>query len=134
METVPYKGTTLTIWDVGAQPKIRPLWRHYTNDTDVLIWVVDSLDKERFEESRTELHNFLREDGLNDAVLLVLANKQDLPGVATLAEITEALALHSFKDRKWFITGGSGLTKNCFVDGKNAWSYLKLVQGIELNT
>ena len=28
METVEYKNISFTVWDVGGQDKIRPLWRH----------------------------------------------------------------------------------------------------------
>jgi GTPase SAR1 family protein len=108
----------LTIWDVGAQPKIRPLWRHYTNDTDVLIWVVDSNDRERFQESRDELHKFLQEDGLKDTILLVFANKQDLPNAASVTEVTVSLELNTLRNRQWFVCGGYGLVKDCFAGGK----------------
>ena len=29
VETVEYKNISFTVWDVGGQDKIRPLWRHY---------------------------------------------------------------------------------------------------------
>merc|ERR1711870_176385 len=29
VETVEYKKINFTVWDVGGQDKIRPLWRHY---------------------------------------------------------------------------------------------------------
>lgn len=117
---------------MGAQPKIRPLWRHYTNDTDVLIWVVDSTDRERFQESREELHKFLSyEDSLKDTVLLVAASKQDLPNAASLLEISEALELHKFPaTRQWFVCGGSGLVKNCFEDGM--YYYFELDASVEI--
>ena len=42
MEKVQYKNVVFTVWDVGGQEKLRPLWRHYFNNTDALIFVVDS--------------------------------------------------------------------------------------------
>ena len=33
METVEYKNISFTVWDVGGQDKIRPLWRHYYQNT-----------------------------------------------------------------------------------------------------
>lgn len=33
VETVEYKGIVFTVWDVGGQDKIRPLWRHYFQNT-----------------------------------------------------------------------------------------------------
>uniref|UniRef100_A0A8C6P8M0 ADP ribosylation factor 5 n=1 Tax=Nothobranchius furzeri TaxID=105023 RepID=A0A8C6P8M0_NOTFU len=47
VETVEYKNICFTVWDVGGQDKIRPLWRHYFQNTQGLIFVVDSNDRER---------------------------------------------------------------------------------------
>ncbi|CAG03028.1 unnamed protein product [Tetraodon nigroviridis] len=76
VETVEYKNISFTVWDVGGQDKIRPLWRHYFQNTQGLIFVVDSNDRERVNEAREELARMLAEDELRDAVLLVFANKQ----------------------------------------------------------
>ena len=67
------------MWDVGGQDKIRPLWRHYFQNTQGIIFVVDSNDRDRVVEAREELQRMLNEDELRDALLLVFANKQDLP-------------------------------------------------------
>uniref|UniRef100_A0A914UXN7 ADP-ribosylation factor 1 n=1 Tax=Plectus sambesii TaxID=2011161 RepID=A0A914UXN7_9BILA len=79
VETVEYKNISFTVWDVGGQDKIRPLWRHYFQNTQGLIFVVDSNDRERVGEAREELMRMLAEDELRDAVLLVFANKQVRP-------------------------------------------------------
>lgn len=79
VETVEYKNISFTVWDVGGQDKIRPLWRHYFQNTQGIIFVVDSNDRDRIVEAREELQRMLNEDELRDANLLVFANKQDLP-------------------------------------------------------
>jgi GTPase SAR1 family protein len=94
--------------------QIRPLWRHYFQNTQGLIFVVDSNDRDRIVEARDELHRMLSEDELRDAVLLVFANKQDLPNAMNAAEITDKLGLHSLRQRHWYIqstcaTSGEGL-------------------------
>ncbi|XP_060065304.1 ADP-ribosylation factor 2-like [Ylistrum balloti] len=114
VETVEYKNISFTVWDVGGQDKIRPLWRHYFQNTQGLIFVVDSNDRERVGEAREELTRMLNEDELRDAVLLVFANKQDLPNAMNAAEITDKLGLHSLRNRNWYIqatcaTSGDGL-------------------------
>ena len=83
VETVEYKNIQFTVWDVGGQDKIRPLWRHYFQNTQGIIFVVDSNDRDRVVEAREELQRMLNEDELRDALLLVFANKQDLPVRAT---------------------------------------------------
>lgn len=65
-----------TVWDVGGQDKIRPLWRHYYQNTQGLIFVVDSNDRDRVDAARDELHRMLNEDELRESILLVFANKQ----------------------------------------------------------
>merc|ERR1711885_91495 len=79
VETVEYKNISFTVWDVGGQTKIRPLWRHYFQNTQGLIFVVDSNDRDRIHETKDELNRMLAEDELREAVVLVFANKQDLP-------------------------------------------------------
>ena len=75
VETVDYKNISFTVWDVGGQDKIRLLWRHYYQNTQGLIFVVDSNDRDRADDAREELHKMLSEEELKDAVLLVFANK-----------------------------------------------------------
>merc|ERR1712050_793952 len=89
VETVEYKNINFTVWDVGGQDKIRPLWRHYYQNTQGLIFVVDSNDRDRIGEARDELSKMLSEDEMRDAILLVFANKQDLPNAMNAAEITD---------------------------------------------
>lgn len=114
VETVEYKNISFTVWDVGGQDKIRPLWRHYYQNTQGLIFVVDSNDRDRAGEAHDELHRMLSEDELREAVVLIFANKQDLPNAMSVAEVTDKLGLHSLRNRKWYIqatcaTSGEGL-------------------------
>lgn len=114
VETVEYKNISFTVWDVGGQDKIRPLWRHYFQNTQGLIFVVDSNDRERIQEACDELARMLNEDELRDAVVLVFANKQDLPNAMNAAEVTDKLQLHGLANRSWYIqatcaTSGDGL-------------------------
>merc|ERR1712173_438735 len=106
VETVEYKHISFTVWDVGGQTKIRPLWQHYFENTDAVIFVVDSSDKERFEEDR-----------VRDASLLVISNKVDLPGAVTTTEVTEKLGLYKRKERDWFIQTTCAVTGEGIVDG-----------------
>ncbi|XP_071370129.1 ADP-ribosylation factor 5 isoform X1 [Centroberyx affinis] len=114
VETVEYKNICFTVWDVGGQDKIRPLWRHYFQNTQGLIFVVDSNDRERVAESAEELSKMLQEDELREAILLVFANKQDLPNALSVSELTDKLGLQSLRSRTWHVqstcaTQGTGL-------------------------
>ena len=75
-------------------------------NTQGIIFVVDSNDRERVSEAREELQRMLNEDELRDALLLVFANKQDLPNAMNAAEITDKLGLHGLRQRTWYIQVG----------------------------
>lgn len=105
VETVEYKNISFTVWDVGGQDRIRPLWRHYFQNTQGLIFVIDSNDRERLTDAHLELQKMLKEDELRGASLLILANKQDLPQSLGVAEMADRLGLGSITDRKWHIQG-----------------------------
>jgi len=123
VETVEYKNISFTVWDVGGQDKIRPLWRHYYQNTQGIIFVVDSNDRDRIDESKEqhnakeELHRMLAEDELRDAVLLVFANKQDLPNAMKVQEVTERLGLNKLRNRQWYIQGTSAPTGDGLYEG-----------------
>eukprot|EP00009_Paramoeba_aestuarina_P002843 CAMPEP_0201522120 /NCGR_PEP_ID=MMETSP0161_2-20130828/16469_1 /ASSEMBLY_ACC=CAM_ASM_000251 /TAXON_ID=180227 /ORGANISM="Neoparamoeba aestuarina, Strain SoJaBio B1-5/56/2" /LENGTH=175 /DNA_ID=CAMNT_0047920885 /DNA_START=51 /DNA_END=578 /DNA_ORIENTATION=+ len=117
VETVEYKNLKFTVWDVGGQDKLRPLWRHYFQNTNGVIFVIDSNDKERVVQARNELTKMLMEDELRDAVLLVFANKQDLPNAMTTAELTDKIGLHSLRQRSWYIQGCCATTGEGLYEG-----------------
>ncbi|CAK0897945.1 unnamed protein product [Prorocentrum cordatum] len=99
------------------EDKIRPLWRHYYQGTQGLIFVVDSNDRDRAEDAREELMKMLNEDEMRDAVLLVFANKQDLPNAMPAAEVTEKLGLHNMRNRQWFIQSACATTGDGLYEG-----------------
>merc|ERR1712151_341443 len=117
VETVEYKNISFTVWDVGGQDKIRPLWRYYYQGTQGIIFVVDSNDRDRAEDAREELMKMLNEDEMRDAVLLVFANKQDLPNAMPVAEVTEKLGLQSMRNRQWFIQAACATTGDGLYEG-----------------
>ncbi len=87
VESIEHKNVHFTVWDVGGQDKIRPLWRHYYSTTDAIIFVVDSNDRSRVSEARNQLHKMLDDPDLDDAILLVFSNKR----VNTIFNITQCM-------------------------------------------
>ncbi|KAL7279924.1 hypothetical protein ACG7TL_006333 [Trametes sanguinea] len=92
-------NVTLKIWDVAGQPKYRSLWERYCNGVDALVFVVDSADKEKFETARFELHQLLSQSSLLGVPLLVLGNKNDIDGHASVNELIKALQLDKITNR-----------------------------------
>ncbi|XP_022211522.2 ADP-ribosylation factor 1-like [Drosophila obscura] len=112
VETVEYKNIKFTVWDVGGQARIRKMWRHYCVNTQSLIFVVDSNDRDRIDEAREELMSMLAEHEFQ--VLLIFSNKQDLPNAMNAAEMTDKLGLNALINQNWYIqatcaTNGDGL-------------------------
>jgi ADP-ribosylation factor protein 1 len=124
VEQVEYKKVNFTVWDVGGQDKIRPLWRYYYQNVSAIIFVVDSNDRERVDtrigESKSaveELHFMMNEDELRGAPVLVLANKQDLPYSMSVQEITEKLEMNKIRNRAWYVQGACATTGDGLFEG-----------------
>ncbi|KNC72124.1 hypothetical protein SARC_15325 [Sphaeroforma arctica JP610] len=109
------------MWDVGGQDSLRKTWETYYTDTKVIILVIDSTDRERLGLSKEELNRMLNHSDLKGSSLLVLANKQDLEGALTAAEISQYLNLSSIKDHGWKIQSCVGTT------GEGLWAGLDYV-------
>jgi len=117
IKTFIHGGYTLNIWDVGGQRTLRPYWRNYFEQTDAVVWVVDSSDRLRINDCKEELHNLLLEDRLAGASLLVFANKQDIQGSMSDGEIRDSLDLRSIKSHNWKIWPCSAMTGKNLVEG-----------------
>ncbi|KAH6563968.1 hypothetical protein BASA50_003758 [Batrachochytrium salamandrivorans] len=118
IQTIEHKGYKLNIWDVGGQKSIRSYWRNYFEQTDGLVWVVDSADRpDRMEDCKRELKELLKEERLAGASLLIFANKQDLSTALTFKEIAEMLDLNSILTHHWHIEGCSAVTGGNLLNG-----------------
>lgn len=101
IRSVP-SGGTVSRPTCRVNPSLNDLFLDFQN-TQGIIFVVDSNDRERVSEAREELQRMLNEDELRDALLLVFANKQDLPNAMNAAEITDKLGLQGLRQRTWYI-------------------------------
>lgn len=109
IEKVSFGNLVMHVWDLGGQYQLRPFWRLYYKSTDGLVFVIDSNDSERLNLCRDELNSLLNEEELKNVPLLILANKQDLPGALTAEDISNKLELSAIKDRTWTIIPTSAL-------------------------
>ncbi|XP_066956780.1 ADP-ribosylation factor-like protein 4C [Macrobrachium rosenbergii] len=119
MERVRAGGAQWLIWDVGGAERVRPLWRSYTRATDALIFVVDSsTGEERLEETRVELQRLTKQQSAQCVALnrprpplLILANKQDLPGAREPHHLAKALGLPDLPDNQpWSVAPACAVT------------------------
>ncbi|CAF2147570.1 unnamed protein product [Brassica rapa] len=118
VETVQYNNIKFQVWDLGKQLLEQPYWRCYFPNTQAVIYVVDSSDTDRIGVAKEEFHAILEEEELKGAMVLIFANKQDLPGALDDAAVTEALELHKIKSRQWAIF------KTCAVKGEGLFEGL----------
>jgi small GTP-binding protein len=103
-ESIDYKNLKFTVYDVGGDDhKIRILWKHYYANTNAIIFVIDAYDKQRIDDAKFELQFMMKDDLLRDVILLLFANKQDLPNCLKESEIAEKLDLNNLIQKKWFI-------------------------------
>ena len=85
--------------------------------TQGLIFVIDSNDRARIDEARQELHRIILDREMKEALLLVFANKQDIPGSMTPSEVTERLRLGQLKDRVWYVVPSCATTGRGLFEG-----------------
>merc|ERR1711990_1162090 len=78
IKSLTQDGFKLNVWDIGGQREIRPYWKNYYENTDGMVYVVDSSDEVRLGECSEELQSLMKEELLANVPLLVFANKQDL--------------------------------------------------------
>ncbi|XP_028328113.1 ADP-ribosylation factor-like protein 14 [Gouania willdenowi] len=105
------KNISVTVWDVGGQNKMREHWDAFHHSAAAVVWVLDSSDRERLDEARTELENTLRSEQLRGRPLILLANKQDVNGALTGTEIKDCFNLRKIcSSRDWFVQPCSGST------------------------
>ncbi|KAG5508133.1 hypothetical protein JKF63_05385 [Porcisia hertigi] len=125
LETLEYKNITFEVWDLGGQTGVRPYWRCYFSDTDAIIYVVDSTDRDRMGVAKHELYSLLDEDELSKSLLLVFANKQDMPEAASDMEIADELGVSSIMNRTWTVVKSSAKTGDGLAEGMD-WLVEKL--------
>jgi len=117
VEEVVHRNIRFQVWDLGGQETLRKSWGTYYINTHAVILVVDSTDREHMPVVKRELSAITAHQDLGEAVLLVLANKQDVPGAMNAAEVTDALALHTIKRHDWQIQACCALTGDGLFEG-----------------
>ena len=120
------------MWDLGGQKAIRNLWENYYQQCDAIIYVIDSSDNYRLDETGSELYTILQTPELSGIPLLIFANKQDLNLSLDCEEIIDALNLTRIIDRTWTIIASSAVTKQGLCDGLN-W-IIKCIEHINKQT
>eukprot|EP00741_Cyanophora_paradoxa_P022057 tig00021433_g21292.t1 len=99
MRKVTKGKVTIKLWDLGGQPRFRSMWERYCRGVNAIVYVVDSADPASLEESKAELLDLISKPALQDIPLLVLGNKNDLPGAISAEGLIEKMGLKSIGGR-----------------------------------
>lgn len=117
VEAVDFKNIQFINFDLGGGDKIRPLWKHYYQGSVGLVFVIDSVDRERIYENVDWIEWVLGQNELRDCPVLFLANKQDDPKAMPLAEIPVKFELNRIRSHKWHLQGTCGLSGTGVKEG-----------------
>mmetsp|Transcript_14111 Transcript_14111/g.19643 ORF Transcript_14111/g.19643 Transcript_14111/m.19643 type:complete len:188 (+) Transcript_14111:158-721(+) len=100
MKKITKGNVTIKLWDIGGQPRFRSMWERYCRGVNSIVFVVDAADSDKFESAKKELHELLAKPTLAGIPLLVLGNKNDLPGAIGVDEIIDKLNLRAVEGRE----------------------------------
>mmetsp|Transcript_62539 Transcript_62539/g.163873 ORF Transcript_62539/g.163873 Transcript_62539/m.163873 type:complete len:215 (-) Transcript_62539:228-872(-) len=117
VEEVKHDNITFQVWDLGGQENLRAGWATYFQETDAVVFVVDSNDQDNMVLAKMELFNVVLQEDLKHACLLVLANKQDIVGCRNAGEIAQDLSLHTIRTHEWQIQSCCALTGEGLQEG-----------------
>ncbi|KAJ3364255.1 small GTP-binding protein domain [Allomyces macrogynus ATCC 38327] len=79
----------VNFWDLGGQLELHSIWEKYYAEAHAVIFVVDSTDVARLETVKSTFDRVVTSDALEGLPILMLANKQDVPGCLRVEEIKE---------------------------------------------
>ncbi|KAK3447226.1 ADP-ribosylation factor-related protein 1 [Eucalyptus grandis] len=96
---IEVSNTKLVFWDLGGQPGLRSIWEKYYEEAHAVVFVIDAASPSRFEDSKSSLEKVLRNEDLQGAPLLILANKQDLAEAVSADELARYLDLKKLDER-----------------------------------
>ena len=116
VEEISYNNIKLQAWDLGGQESSRSMWDVYFTNTDAIIYVIDTSD-ETYDDSKTQFYKLLKNDTLKNAIILIYANKQDLPGAKNVSDIIQIYGLDDIKDHVWHIQPCSAQTGEGLITG-----------------
>ena len=117
VEELTYNNVKFQAWDLGGQESTRSVWDVYYMNTDAIVYVIESIDDEYYEESKIQFHKMLNNPALKNATILIFANKQDLPGAKTVNKLIEDYEFDKIKSHIWHIQSCSALKGEGLVTG-----------------
>ena len=97
VEEISYNNVKFQAWDVGGQESSRQVWDVYFINSDAIVYVIDCNDFDNAEDSKTQFYKLLSNEALKNAVILIFANKQDLPNALPASEVNYSFIISIMK-------------------------------------
>jgi ADP-ribosylation factor-like protein 6 len=119
VEKFSTKSLNFSTFDMSGQSKYRNLWEHYYAEANGIIFVIDSSDKMRLVVAKEELDTMLNHPVLKEKSipLLFFANKVDIRGACSTAEIKAELELNRIRNKPWHLFGSNALSGDGITEG-----------------
>lgn len=130
VEEVAHKNIKLQVWDLGGQESLRNAWDAYFSATDAVIYVIDSADDSQVQASQAEFLNLLVHNELKDALILVFANKAEMPTARSVSELVDMYGFGDVREHEWFIQPCCALTGEGLSEGLD-WLASRLTERVK---
>ncbi|KAJ3589658.1 hypothetical protein NHX12_010501 [Muraenolepis orangiensis] len=98
----------VTIFDLGGGKRIRGIWKNYYSESYGVVFVVDSSDTQRIQETRDVIAEVLQ----HPRIAGKLANKQDREGALAEADLIESLSLEKLEPCSAILGSGKKMDKS----------------------
>jgi signal recognition particle receptor subunit beta len=82
-----------------------------------VIFVIDSTDIDCLEESKNEFYKILKNEELKNSIVLIYANKQDIPNSKNVADLIQIYNFDKIKTHMWHIQPCSAKTGEGLMAG-----------------
>lgn len=110
-QTISFPKVELNIFDLGGQEDFRPIWTEMNEQSDALIYVVDSSDYMRFEETKEIFHDIVHNQINQNIPVLILLHKVDLPNRMSRIEFIRKFGLADLNlELTWAVFETSAVT------------------------
>ena len=90
-EELKMGNLVLNTYDLGGHETARKIWKDYFPAVNAILFLVDSVDVNRFPEAYKELNDILETPELVNIPIAILGNKIDMAGAVSLEELKAAL-------------------------------------------
>ncbi|MHA1369754.1 MAG: ADP-ribosylation factor-like protein, partial [Promethearchaeota archaeon] len=85
--------------DLGGQKALRSRWMDYWEDQDLMVFIIDASDVNRFAEAKLALWSVISQPQTKDKPLLIISNKHDMPEARNSTAIKDALDFDKIKQK-----------------------------------